>query len=211
MKLFRTLIQYKGSTLLLPAGESPRIWFQDQWHLIEEHQELDEDALCLELETVFGSLVWNDLKNGIESFFDYREHRFLLKSFENQKGSVLFAQELPAPPELEDWPEEARVWLKKGGLLKVKDAALYAAILRTVSQNREGNVVSLERRIHYPLPSYLGFIHQKELGEHFETLEEGLKEAIELHAEVLGLRELQIPENILNAWAQVMPVLTQVV
>ena len=92
-----------------------------------------------------------------------------------------------------------RKWLRANhGILTIHDQALYASILKYFSQNRSESAVSLERSIKYPAKSFMGLIEQKELGEHFTTLEDGLREALKIKASLIAINEIKIsrPEII---------------
>lgn len=193
LKLLRTLIKYEGSELLIPSSQAPRLWLHQKWQIIEAHPELEEHELWQHIRGAFGEVAAQELQDGVEVLFDYQDHRFLITTQENYDNIVLLIRCLPTPPD--ELPQAAKNWLREGGVLEINDPALYAAILKQLSQLTEENIVSLEKRIYYPAKSYLGLVHQKELGEHFESFEEAVGQAKELHAKILGTQGLELSEE----------------
>ena len=198
-KLLRTLGQYEADLLILPSGNFPRILVKNQWKIIEEGESSDIAGAIKEL---LGEKTLEDLENGLEISHEYNAERFIFSMQENQVGKVLLVQRLkPLWNDLSGHKAFASIekWLKTNhGILTIHDQALYASILKYFSQNRSESAVSLERSIKYPAKSFMGLIEQKELGEHFTTLEDGLREALKIKASLIAINEIKIsrPEII---------------
>lgn len=182
--------------MLLQSGRAPQIYVRDRWVTVKEHPTLQLGEMDAHLREVIGSKKFEDLENGMELVYGQGERRFVFSMQENKEGKVLLARTLKVIPtnlsELKEFPE-IEAWIRNTrGIYKVSDPAIYAGILRHFSQSQNSPVVSLERLIKYPADSFTGLISQKELGEHFETLEEGLSDALQLKPALIGICELNV-------------------
>ncbi len=198
-KLLRTLGQYEADLLICPSGNYPRILVKNQWKIIEDGETND---ILPSLKEFLGENIVENLENGLEISHEYNGERFILSLQENQDGKIFLAQRLKALwNDLTGHKAFASIekWLSANrGILTIHDQALYASILKYFSQHRTETAVSLERSIKYPAKSFMGLIEQKELGEHFTTLEDGLREALKIKANLIAINEIKItkPEVI---------------
>lgn len=198
-KLLRTLGQYEADLLIFPSGNSPRILVKNQWKIIEEQNEVSSDQLIFGLKEFLGGSILENLENGLEISHKYDGERYILSMQENQDGKIFLAQRLkPLWNDLTGHKAFVSIekWLRANrGILTIHDQALYASILKYFSQHRADTAVSLERGIKYPAKSFMGLIEQKELGEHFTTLEDGLREALKIKANLIAINEIKINKN----------------
>lgn len=198
-KLLRTLKEYEGRILLVPSYSKPRILVKKNWEIINEHAEPGEAELCEHIAEVLGAKTLENLENGLEISLESDGARFLFTLRENKDGKILAVQKLadtlPNIKNSNDW-ENISNWIKTGhGILFLNDQSIYAALLKFISQQKNGLIVSLERSIKYPAKSYLGLIEQREFGEHFEILSEALRESCQNNAFLIGINELRLNDS----------------
>lgn len=198
-KLFRTLSQYSADLLILPTGNFPRILVKESWKTIEDHPALSDLELLEHLKEILGEKIVEDLENGLEIAYEYHSDRFILIMHENADGKVLTAKRLkPLIRDLSSHKAFTTIqnWLNRGhGILRIEDHTLYASILKYYSQHKSDTALSLERSIKYPAKSFMGLIEQRELGEHFNSPEEGIRAVSQIQASLLALNEIPLKES----------------
>ncbi|MBI4127325.1 hypothetical protein HY463_01305 [Candidatus Peregrinibacteria bacterium] len=213
-KLLRTLSRYEADLLILPVGNLARVLVNGNWKIIEDHPEIQNSELLEHLKEILGEKILEDLENGLEVAYEYKTDRFVLSMRENSRGKILTAQRLKTP--IQDLTAHKgfpviQNWLRRGrGILRVKDQALYASILKHYSQHKNDTAISLERSIKYPARSFIGLVEQRELGEHFTSPEEGIRDALQIKASLLAVNELPMKQSefvLLEKFAEKNPVL----
>ncbi len=199
-KLLRTLSRYEADLLILPAGNRPRVLVNGNWKIIEEHGEISNSELSEHLKKILGEKIVEDLENGLEiAYEDGPQARYILNMQDNSQGKIFTARRLKSLiqdlsshksfPAIQHWLAEGR------GILRVNDQALYASILKYYSRRGSDTALSLERSIKYPAQSFTGLIVQRELGEHFGSPEEGIRDALQIKASLLAINDLPLSKR----------------
>jgi hypothetical protein len=177
---------------------------------IDDHPVLNTEELLEGIKTVFGDEIAEELLRGLNPIFNFRNREFFLSLNGNLSGIMFTIELLKEIPDKKSWPKEIFDWLKCGGFLEVENPELYAGILEEVGLQKDLIIVSLEQKIKYPIKAKNGLIHQKELGLHFLTLKEGLKEAFAMHANVIAIADIPLKnsgESGIKALSRLCPIL----
>ena len=188
-KLLRTLTRYEAKLLILAPQHPPKLKVADGWHSIEEHPELNSDEIEAEARALLGE-DFDRLKEEEIVHKKIADEEFEFEWGDSQNGNYLTVRRTEA---LKDLSENSglRAWLKNGGILVVKNKNAYSSVLKAWSQHAKGVALSLERS-GQASKSYLGLVLNFKWGKDFLELEEGLRKAAELKADLIALKELPL-------------------
>lgn len=209
-KLLRTLIEYRTDLAVVPIGQKVRVHYKKTWRVLEEHPILSSEGLRMAIRGSFGEEVSRSLDQNGKAFFELKGQSFLLRFLKDHTGGLLAIERLKALPEPDRWPHAVHNWLENGGYLELEAEELYAALLKTWVQEKSGLVVSLERTIKYPLQSGKAQLEQREWKKDFETLEQGINEALNLSISLLAINSITLSaeeKEKLKNLARTIPIL----
>ncbi|MFA5792652.1 MAG: hypothetical protein WC897_02145 [Candidatus Gracilibacteria bacterium] len=194
-KLLNTLLRYQAELIAIPAGKKARIFRRNKWTEINTCPKLTVEEIITEAEKTFGPTISEDLLRGKHALFDFKNRNFFLLLTENTEGGIFTIELLKELPKKTAWPSQVFDWIRVGGFLEVHDMEIYISILQELAKEKSNIIVSLERAIKYRILEPKGLVHQKELDLHFSTLREGLKEAGDLHANIIGIAEIALTDR----------------
>jgi len=172
-----------------------RIWYKKAWRVIEEHPLMSSPVLHAHIRGSFGEAVSRDLDRHRRAFFEMNGHRFFLRFLGDKEGGSLLIERLEALPDPNHWPKAVHDWFAVGGFLEVDREELYASILKQWTHEKTGVGISLEKCIKYPIPPLNGLLQQREQGEHFTGLGRALKEALDLHPQLLAFNQMPFTDT----------------
>jgi len=132
--------------------------------------------------------------------------RFRASAFRERRGTALALRLLAGrPPSLEELHLQrdlARVIYEPGGLILCAGHAgagkttTLASLLQELVERRTARLITLEDPIEYRLAPGAAYVEQRELGRHFATFEEGMRDALDASPDAIAVGELRDTETM---------------
>ncbi len=202
------VIEQKGQDVFLKAGSAPRMRLGGQVNPMplkpiaaEELAELVEELLDSRQKDL---LLTN---KGVDFGFSYRERdcRFRANAFYQQGNiSLVFRllwkgipnfEDLRLPPVLEKIALEKSGIILVGGTVSSGKTSTVAAMLRTMNENVEKHIITIEDPVEYLHPDGKCLIQQREIGQDAESFPSALKSMVRQSPDVIVIGEMRDAES----------------
>ncbi|MBF0331384.1 MAG: PilT/PilU family type 4a pilus ATPase [Candidatus Omnitrophica bacterium] len=132
--------------------------------------------------------------------------RFRLNTFRQLHGSALAMRPLPhyiptmdellLPKVLNELSRLTSGLILITGPTGCGKSTTLAALIHTINQRDQKNIITIEDPIEYIIPSRRSLIHQREVGTHVTSFANGLRSALREHPDIIVVGELRDLESI---------------
>lgn len=201
-------VSLHSSDLFLCVGECPLIRLYGTFKYIDEHvlsasqfQQIIETLLPLPKLRRFSEGQEVDVGLDVPGFF-----RFRLSVFRHQNGQTLAIRPIPYQiPTIDELrlPEVFHYLTRlQRGLIIITGPACsgksttLAAFMNAINHREERHIITIEDPIEYIIPHKHSIIHQREVGWHTSSFDEGLRSALRASPNVIVVGELRDLESI---------------
>jgi twitching motility protein PilT len=204
----KAAVVHKASDLFLSVGEAPVLKVNGEFHRIEGAMLQPQKFLNL----IRGVLPEQKLKQyeqgqEVDLAWDLPGlSRFRLSLFKHQNGETIairpISYEIPSMAELGLPPVFSELSKLQRGLIIITGPAgsgkstTLAALLEAMNHHEDRHIITIEDPIEYLIPNHRSLVHQREVGWHTLSFDEGLRSALRAAPNVIVVGELRDLESI---------------
>lgn len=208
-ELLQLTVTSKASDLHVMAGEIPRIRLRGELKPLEQLRPLVAGEIDTTLRRITPANLQDRLRRHQEIDFSYTHpegYRFRVSAFQERRGTALAIRRLASSAyslEALNLPIDlSRVIYGHSGLVLFaghagagKTTSLFS-VLQEFCSRRCGHLMTLEDPIEYRLEARRSYLEQRELGRHFKSYPDGVRDALRANPDALAIGELRDTETI---------------